>query len=851
MKTTTHTLSNGLQLLLEEEHSAPVISINILIKVGSAMETDAEAGISHFIEHMLFKGTPNRAVGRIARDVEAAGGDINAYTSFDQTVYYINMASRFADDGLAILADAVQHPLFDAEEVKRESEVICEEIRRGEDNPSHQLSEFIFEHTYGTHPYGRPIIGFAKTVQGFTRDDLLSYWQRWYTPSNMVVILVGDFDTADMIQKCETAFGAMPGRAAPTPLYINQTIAATEPRCFQHRANIESSYFGISCPIASILHQDVPALDVLSHILGGGESSRLELQVKEHKRLVQNIYSYAYTPRSAGIFLIGGTATTNKMEKTIAAIRDEVHRLREEPANAAELAYAKLNIISNALYERETVGGQGGKHAYLLATAGDHTFEDRYFEAVQRTTPEDVHGVARRYLPAAHWTMTWLAPDGEKLPAPRKIIQLMTSGEKRKVTAIPGPRASLSPAVFRLANGLRVLVRPQHRLPLLACRMFSLGGMRHETPPLNGINALLSNTLTKSTTHRDVAAVAQSIDAIAGDFGAASGFNTFGVRAEFLSEKLREGFELLSEIMTYPAFDVAEVTKEKSLLLEAIKNQKDHLPALAMNQFTAALYGKHPYALPRLGQADTVRKITPAILERFYRRLLNPKNMVLSLAGDIDVETARELATKHFSWLSPRGTAEPRPYRLAPVKAVTLVAHRQDRKQAHIIYGMRALTVGSDDRYAFSVLNQILAGQGGRLFLRLRDEMSLAYAVSASHQLGLDPGYFTVYIGTEPTKIDTAIAGIKRELRLLIEQPVSDEELTRAHQYLVGTYELDLQRNSAVASLHALNLLFGLGLEEAERYPKEILKVTKADLLRVARRYLREDHAVCSIVQPS
>lgn len=849
MKTTLHTLRNGLQLLLEEDHAAPVISLNILVKVGSAMETATEAGISHFIEHMLFKGTPTRPVGRIARDVEAAGGDINAYTSFDQTVYYINMASRFADEGLAILADAIQHPLFDAEEIRRECEVICEEIRRGEDNPGHQHAEFVFEHTYGTHPYGRPIIGSTTTVQSFTREDLLSFWQRWYAPANMVFVVVGDFTTSTMIRKCAVAFGDIPTRTISEPAYVTQTVTAKAARCFQHRANIESSYFGMSCPIPAILHTDIPALDLLAHILGGGESARLELQVKEHRQLVQSIYSYAYTPRSSGIFLIGGTATTSKMEKALVAIRAEVDRLRSEPVNAAELASAKLNIMSNAVYERETVGGQAGKHAFLLATAGDHTFEARYFEAIQRTTTVEVQTVAQRYLAPPGWTLTWLAPTKEKLPSPQHVVQLLTDGHT--APSAPGPRAAQgAPTLFRLPNGLRVVVRSQHRLPLLTCKMFIVGGTRHETARTNGISALLASTISKSTQRRDAVAVAQAIDAIAGDFGAAAGFNTFAIRAEFLSEKLNDGFGLFAEILSSPAFDPMEVTKEKALLLEAIRNQKDSPATLAMNQFCAALYGKHPYALPRLGRTASVRRLTSAILERFYHQLLNPSMMVLSIAGDIDVDTVRTLALKHFSWLSQHRGRAPRVPQLSPVTAKTLVMHRHDRKQAHIVYGMRALTVDSEDRFAFAVLNQILSGQGGRLFLRLRDEMSLAYAISANHQLGIDPGYFAVYIGTEPNKIDTAIEGIQRELRQLTETEVSKDELARAHQYLVGTYELDLQRNSAVASLHGLNVLLGVGLDEAERYPEEILKVTKADLLRTARRYFREDRAVCSIVRP-
>lgn len=854
MTTTLHTLKNGFTLLLEENRSAPVVSFSLLVKVGSAMETEKEAGISHFIEHMLFKGTPTRPVGSIARDVEASGGDINAYTSFDQTVYYINMASRYADTGMEILADISQNPLFDQEEIEREAEVICEEIRRGDDSPSHLLSESLFAHTYEDHPYGRPIIGYVKNVKGFQHKDFVSYWQRWYTPSNMTMVVVGDFDTKEYINKLDKLFGKMPERKTPAKPDVEKVVIPKKVRCFQERANIQSSYFGFSFIIPSINHADIPALDLLSHILGGSESSRLDMQIKESKRLLQSIYTYAYTPRGSGIFLIGGMAKDQQMTKAIPAIWEEVELIRNVAPHAAEVARAKLNIVSSELWERESVGGQGGKYAYMLATAGDHKFEEKYFEAINKTTAEDIRRVAEIYLNPSIATLTWLAPKKAKIITTAQAIKAWdkkTKPAQKIAKKSVSTAAEARPTEIKLKNGIRLIVRPQHRLPLIACYCTVLGGTRYENAKNNGINTLLATLLTKSTAHRDASTLAEDCDAIAGDFGASAGYNSFGMRGEFISEKMSEGFKILGEMLTAPAFDKKELANEKALLLEAIRNRQDNLAATAHMQFCKALFGKHPYALPRVGQKASVRNITVGALQRYYKMLINPKNMVVAISGDIDVETARAMVEKHLHWEEKTSVIKPpKVIKLKPVTPATLTVRHADKQQAHIFYGMRATTVTGSDRYPFTLLNQILAGQGGRLFLTLRDQMSLAYSVSASHQLGIESGFFHVYIGTDPSKVDIAVKGIKDQLANIASQEVTSDELKRAQQYLVGAYELELQRNANVATNHALNVLYGLGLDEAGRYPERILKVTAKDVLRVARKYLREDSAVCSIVRP-
>ncbi len=209
------TLSNGLRVVLLENHAAPVVSWNLWANVGSVNETDEEAGLCHLIEHMIFKGTSRRPVGQIAKEVEASGGDMNAYTSFDETVFYINMSSRKMDVGLDILADAAADPTYDQEELTREKEVVVEEISRAEDSPSQMVSQDLFTTLYHVHPYRRPIAGSRETVRGVSRQHLMDFYRRWYVGSNLIFIGVGHFNIPDLLPKIETLFSKIPAGSPP------------------------------------------------------------------------------------------------------------------------------------------------------------------------------------------------------------------------------------------------------------------------------------------------------------------------------------------------------------------------------------------------------------------------------------------------------------------------------------------------------------------------------------------------------------------------------------------------------------------------------------------------------------
>ncbi len=853
MHITKHTLSNNMNVLLCESHTAPVSSFNVLVCAGSAIETNAEAGLCHVIEHMIFKGTPTRAVGAIARDIEAAGGEVNAYTSFDQTVFYINMASRFADKGLEILSDAVQNPLFDASELARELEVICEEIKRGNDSPSHRISESLFRHAFSTHTYGRPIIGFSETVKSFTREKVATFYRKHYTPDNMTFIVAGDFKTDEMLAKVAKAFQNFKPQPVTERRSDDDTIEM-EPlqkglKIHTGTMDVQSTHFMLGFHIPEITHADIAALDILSHVLAGADSSRLEQVIKEKKRLVHNIYSYAFTPKYPGIFVIGGMTQPEKALQALDAIWEEVQKICTETISADELNRAKINIRASEIYERETVGGQAAKFAYFLATAGDHEFEKRYFQILADVTANEVRSAAIKYLNTQNCTVETLSPQIAKSHPTEKAISA-TCTVKKHFASVKGLEKS-EPKLFNLANGIKLIIRENHILPIVALYAAMPGGSLFETPKNSGISFLISRTLTKGTSRRSAVEIAKKIESIAGMIDGFCGRNSIGIRSEFLSEKLHDGFGLFAEVLCDASFDKTEVERERAQQIESIHNQEDNLSTMSFIHFSKKLFGSHPYGMRLLGDVASVKKLSPQILKKYWRERLNPKNLIISIVGDVSPTEVKKLA---MEWIHLKGGKKigftsrsiPKP------KGIITTEHiKKGKEQAHIVLGFLGTTLYSPDHYKFSVLNHILAGQGGRLFVTLRDKMSLAYSVSSTVQSGMNPGHFAVYMGTDPSKIETALKGIKLELEKIRESLVSEDELERAKQYMVGVYELEQQKDISLASNYAFNELYGLGIAEAERYPQKILKVTREDVLKIAQKYIDLNAYVLSVIKPA
>jgi zinc protease len=840
------TMNNGLKVILEENKTSSVVALQIWVKVGSADEKDEEAGMCHFLEHMLFKGTEKRKVREAAREIESLGGTINAYTSYDQTVYHITMASRYAETGLDILSDAIQHSTLDSIELEREREVILEEIRRGEDTPSRRLFKQTLATLYHQHPYRRPVIGFEKTIRAIQRAEMVSFFKKWYVPNRIVLIVVGDFNIDEMERKVRNAFKEFKPSSETFPHRIPEP-SQKETRFISSYGNFKETYLQIALPISSARDEDTPALDILSQVIGGGESSRLVQKVKLEKGLVHSIYASSYTPKDPGAFIIGATLPSENVERAVGAIFEEVNRLKTEGVTSEELHRVKVNIESNLIYDRQTVQGQAGKLGYYEVTSGDVQFEKEYMRRIALLQDKDIRKVLKRYFKSHQLTISILAPY-EKADY-FKNLSLKASVEKLNPDEALVERHS-SPFKTVLDNGIRLIMKENPSLPLVTIQVSFLGGVRFEEEFQNGINSFLAVMVTKGTRNQSSLEIAKKVERMAGSLNGFSGYNSFGLTFTFLSQHFEEAFHLLTEVIRQPAFDKEEMEKRRRLVLAAIQQQEDDLGRLVFKLFRKTLYQKHPYRMDPLGTLDSVQKFTQNDLKEYYQRIAIPENMVFTVVGDIDQSQVLFAIKKGFGDLKKEPLSTPSISQEPPLQTKRCAEIVKTKEQAHFVLGFLGISYHHPDRYALTVLDAALAGQGGRLFSELRDKQSLAYALSFMAHPNLDPGLIGVYMGTHPNKLETALEAILRELKKVKEEGLTEEEVERAKKYLIGNFEIGLQTNGAQANQMSLDELYGLGFDHYQKYPQEIQKVTREDVNRVAQKYFILEAYAIAIVRP-
>lgn len=848
-----HQLDNGLRVILQPNRAAPVVAMQAWVQVGSADETEKEAGLAHLHEHMLFKGTRKRGPGEVARDIEARGGEVNAWTSFDQTVYHLTIASRFFEEGLDVLADQVLHSIFDADELSREIEVVLEEIKRADDMPSRKASRETFALTYERHPYRRPVIGWPETVRSFRREDVVRFYERWYTPDNICLVVVGDFDEDRALRRIQELWSGTGRRHGERP------AREVEPeqqgmRMKIVREPLQESHLSLAFPIPDVHHEDLAALDVASAILSHGDSSRLLMEVKRERQLVNQVWSYAYTPKDPGLFMLGATLHHERTEAAAEEILRQVQRLRSERVGEKELAVAKRLLDSEAIWQRETVQGMARKLGFYETVTGSLDFEARYYERIRATTAEQVRDVCERWLrPERLNAVVVTTPDAAIDEGTlRRVAERMEAGQAPAMRRAAAPRDQLAAGIVstRLSSGARLLIKQETAVPIVAARAAWVGGLRWEDEEISGIHRMLARSITKGTRSRSARELAARTDELVVSIAGNSGRNSFGLRGDFLAETFEEGFRLFAECMNEPAFDEKEVGRERALQLEEIRTRDDSPSGVAFDLFSRALYQRHPYRLDPIGERSSVEKIRDVDLRAFYASHYGFDDLVLTLVGDVDPDRAVALAEELFGGERKAERRPPSIEQEAPPTEPRKVERVMEKQQAHLLYGFLGTRFSDPDRHALELLASVLAGQGGRLFVELRDKRSMAYSVTAFNMEGIDPGYFAVYMGTSPEKVDAAVEGIRAELEKVVQEPISEEELRRAQRYLVGSHAIGLQKNAARAAVIALDEAYGLGADHFTRYQERIESVTREQVLEAARRYLVMDRSVLAVVTP-
>jgi zinc protease len=833
-KAQSFTLPNGLTLIVEEDHSAPVASVQAWCGTGSIDEGNwMGAGLSHILEHMLFKGTEKRKSGDIARQIQDQGGYINAYTSFDRTVYWIDIPSSGVDQAIDILADAMLHSTLPEDEYVKEQEVIRREFAMGFDDPGRQSSQLMLRTVFTESPFRHPVIGYLDVYNKLKREDVFAYYKKRYVPNNLTFVVAGDVDAQKVREQVEALFKDEP-RQPLEPVYVAGEPEQVGRRDVHEEFPTELTRLSLAWRIPGLTNPDTPALELLGDIMGSGRSSLLNQDLREKQQIVHSVSAGMYSLQTDGVFVIQALCDPDKREQAEKAAFAIVERIKKDGVTAAELDKARRSMLSSQLSNLGTSNGKASDLGSNWLLTKNLNFSKDYLDAIARVTPADIQRVARQYLRDDRVNVTSLNPIGS--------LNLKSDKEKEA--------ANSEVKRFVLPNGLRLLVREDARLPLVSIYSTFRGGLLAETPRDNGVTKLMARTMLKGTKSRTAAQIAEQIEDVGGSIGADAGNNSFSISADVMKPDLALGLDIVADVIKNPTFPTGEVDLEKRGLLAAIKAEDEQPTAVARNAMRSSLFGTHPYALRANGSAESVASLTPEQLKAFHDEYAVASNGVIAVFGDVKAEDVLKLVEKDFGSL-PAGklalTNPPQP--VFPDKAIDTQENRP-KQQAVLMFGFPGADVLSDDRSALELINEASNDLGSRFFNRIREQMGLAYYVGAGNFMGLAPGCFLFYLGTDPKKVDRVTVEFQDEIGKLAKDGLTEEELVRAKKKLLGSEAIRNQSNSAFAAAVAIDELVGLGYDNYLKRKDQIESVTLDDTKRIAAKYLGVPGRVEVIVQP-
>src|SRR5213593_1459217 len=698
-------LPNGLTIIVQEDRSAPVASVQAWCATGSVYEDQhLGAGLSHILEHMLFKGTKTRSTNQIAQKIQDVGGYINAYTSFDRTVFWIDAPKDGVSTALDILADAMMNSTLPPQEYQKEQEVIRREFAMGMDDPDRVAGLLLFATAYQRHPYRFPVIGEIEIYNQLTQEQVMQYYKTRYVPNNLTFIVVGDVDAQKVRQQLTELFKPYPEKSLQ-PVFVPAEPPQLGRREVHQEFATELTHLSLAWHIPEVTNPDVPALDLLSTILGDGRSSRLYRRVREEAGLAFRISAFSYTPGDPGLFGIDSTVDPKKREAAEQLALHIVDDVKHAGVTADELAKAKKIMLSHHLGALTTMRGQASDIGSNWLLTRDLNFSRHYLDAVQKVTLEDIKRVAATYLTENNLTVISLNPKGS----------LATKTEGPKVAAAGEIQK------FELSNGLRLLVREDPRLPLVAMGAVFRGGLLAETPQTNGITSLMAKMLLKGTKTRTAEQIANEIEAVGGSIASDAGNNSFSVSVDVTQPDVKLGVDLLSDVLLNATMPEKAIAREKETQVAAIQQEEEQLTTVARNIMRQALFPRHPYALRSNGSVESVQRLTQKDLVEFRDRYVVAKNGVIYVFGDVKASEVKQLIEQTLGKMKPGALALTDAKPSAPLGKPETVESHKDKAQGVIMVGFRGASLSSPDRYALDLIDEASSDLGSRFFIRIRD----------------------------------------------------------------------------------------------------------------------------------
>lgn len=835
-----YNLENGQTVIIKEVKTNPIVTVDTWIKTGSINENDKNNGVAHFLEHLFFKGSKNHAPGEFDKLLETKGALTNAATSKDFTHYYITIPSKYFDEALSLHADMLLNPLIPRKELERERKVVLEEISKDENSPNNVVYDNLIGMLYSNHPYKRKVIGTKNIIETIHRDEIMDFYNKWYYPSNMVTVIVGDVNTEEILAKVKQNFKKEAVKA-PKVVYPKEKPLTAQAKKVAYLPS-QSGYMLIGFRGVSLSNPDSYALDVLATILGDGRSSVFYRNIKDQKQLAFAISAANTGFRDDGIFYISASFTPEKLEKLEADIFDEIKKIQKNGVTSEQVNLAKNVIERDTYYQRESISNIAQEIGYVMTTTNDIKIYDDYVANIKKVTPADVKRVANKYLCKNQSAVSVVLPEKSKevkisnvTPAPAEAKFISENKTTQK---------------YELSNGATLIMTPNTSNEIVAISIFAKGG--NFTQNKFGVANLTASVMTKGTKKYSPVELAQTLEDNGIKIQPGVRSDSFSVTVLTTKNQYENTLALLDEIINNSAFDNYEIEKVKNEKLNALKKSRDIPLQVAIEEYKDMIFAGTPYS----NSTHLLEKNIPLIdredIVNYYQNIFTPSNVIISVNGNVDKDkTVQAFSTMLKSKNNEKFVYSQHVDEITPVtSARTRTITKADTNTDWIFLAWQTAGLNNKKDYAaLQIIDSLLGtGMSSRLFKNLRDQEGLAYQLGSGYSANRLRGAFVVYIGTNPQTLEQAKSGLFREVNRLKTEFVSSKELQEAKDKLIGQFIISQETNLDKATTLGWFETVDSGYNFPNEYEKLINSVTESDIINVANKYFNSNY-VLSIVK--
>jgi len=773
-------LPNGMTLLVEEVHVAPVVALNLWVGTGSADESARHSGVSHFLEHMLLKGREDDPQGLLTRTVQDAGGYLNAATGCDHTAFYQVVPARSWREVLEAQVETLRSPVFAEAAVDSERSVIVEEMKMSELNPSGFVWRRLMEAVFPDSGYGRRIVGTEETLAVIDGAALSDYFHARYVPGNMVQVVLGDVDAGEVIARARELAGvADDGRQFADIGGVPKGIAATRPLWSPASSvltgPLRQPYLVVGFAAPPVRDPDMPVLDVLCGLLGLGRSSRLRKSLQTSSGLVSDVSASVVAHRDVGIVALHAVGTSGvSPARIVEELFGEIRRLQSAPVGLDEMVKSVRRLEAGYLLEHETVETMAMNLGFF-ETMGDHRYAEEYIDRLAAVTPDDVMRAANDYLDAETAAMVAYVPEGSSAAeeGPDELVSAALSGSRRVAEQLLGETPEVwdgsarfaRPLIVRetpeatcsrrtLSNGATLVVRESRHLPLISVALGFRGGFRDEPDSLLGVTSLTLKHMLRGTDLRSADRLADDIEGLGSGISVSTDRDGFGAGATVLSKYLREALGVLCETVVRPALSVGDFDAVRAEALAELGEAEDHPFRRTMLRIVPLLFPGHPYGRPIAGTTETLSAMSGESTGDWHSQRFSAGNLFICVSGDVAAGRAAEELELALEGL-PRAVAAGRGAWDVPPPGGRVDEPLERKGQSSVAVGFRGPRIGTRDSATMHVVSSALTMMGGRLWRALRERPPFAYSVRAMPVPGREGGALVGYVTTPPGQEET------------------------------------------------------------------------------------------------